>query len=367
MQESVIRVFVWIAGLALLAGCATRPAPSISPSDARSTIAAALPAKLADREGWVDDIYAAFTSLSVAPSTENVCAVSAVIAQESSFRIDPVVPNLGRIAWKEIEGRAERVHVPGPLLHSVLSLRSPNGQSYAERIDAARTEKQLSDVYEDFIGSVPLGETLFADHNPIRTRGPMQVNVDFARQFAASKHYPYPVAKSIPDELFTRRGGIYFGVAHLLDYRAPYDTYRYRFGDFNAGQYSSRNAAFQAALVRVSARPVTTDGALLPHEEDAPAGDTELAARSLAGRLGLAPSDIHAELKLGRSQAFEQSPLYLGVFQQADRAAGRPLPRAQVPIIKLQGPKIERSLTTAWYADRVDQRFKRCLKPPPAS
>jgi len=37
------------------------------------------------------------------------------------------------------------------------------------------------------------------------------------------------------------------------------------------------------------------------------------------------------------------------------------LPRALIPRIKLQSPKITRSLTTAWYAGRVDERFKRCL------
>jgi len=30
-----------------------------------------------------------------------------------------------------------------------------------------------------------MGHTLFADHNPIRTRGPMQVNVAFLKQTPA--------------------------------------------------------------------------------------------------------------------------------------------------------------------------------------
>jgi hypothetical protein len=37
------------------------------------------------------------------------------------------------------------------------------------------------------------------------------------------------------------------------------------------------------------------------------------------------------------------------------------LARALIPLIKLQGPKITRPLTTAWYAARVDERFKRCI------
>jgi hypothetical protein len=72
-------------------------------------------------------------------------------------------------------------------------------------------------------------------------------------------------------------------------------------------------------------------------------------------------SAIHNALEQGRSADFEQTQLYRGVFALAERAEGHPLPRASIPRIQLHGPKIARSLTTEWYARRVDQRFKRCL------
>ena len=240
--------FHWMLAALLLGGCAGEQpaaAPPLKAADARTLIEQSLPRTVSDRSGWSADMYSAFTSLTVTPSPENICAVVAVIEQESGFRVDPVVPGLGAIARKEIDTRAARAHVPQLLVNGVLQLKSSDGRTYGERIDAARTEKDLSDAYEDLIASVPLGPTLFAERNPIRTRGPMQVNVAFAEQFSSAATYPYPVRSSIADELFTRRGSLYFGIAHLLDYRAPYDDYLYRFADYNAGQYASRNAAFQ--------------------------------------------------------------------------------------------------------------------------
>ena len=325
-------------------------------------IEGSLPGAVSDRAGWAADMYAAFTALGIEPTHESICAVVAVIEQESGFHVDPVIPGLPAIAWREIDSRAERAGVPRLMVHTALQLTSRSGRSYSDRIDSARTEKDLSDIFEDFIGAVPLGRTLFAERNPIRTRGPMQVNIAFAEQYAAAKPYPYPVKLSIADEVFTRRGSLYFGTAHLLAYAATYDAYLYRFADFNAGQYASRNAAFQSAVSSASGILVPPDGALLPHDSDVKGpGSTEFAVRALSKRLNMGDSAIHNALEQGKAADFDRTQLYQRVFALADRAAGQRLPRALVPRIQLHGPKIARSLTTAWYAHRVDQRFKRCL------
>jgi hypothetical protein len=350
----------------LLASCASKPpatsSPAMSAPQGRALIEQSIPRTVGDRAGWATDMYAAFSVLQVEPSHENICAVLAVIDQESNFRVDPVVANLPAVAWREIDNRAARAGMPRAIVHGVLQLKSPNGRSYSDRIDEVRTEKQLSDIFEDFTGSVPLGRSLFASWNPIRTRGPMQVNVAFAEQFAAARTYPYPVKVSIADEVFTRRGSLYFGTAHLLAYPAAYDRYLYRFADFNAGQYASRNAAFQIAVSSASGIPLVPDGALLSHDSEASGpGSTELAVRTLGSRLKIGDAAIHAALEQGRTQELERTALYQRVFALAEEAQGHALPRAVVPRIKLQGPKITRRLTTDWYAHRVDERFQRCL------
>jgi hypothetical protein len=356
---------------ALIAGCAGerhnyRPAAE-SPAQARDLIERSLPRSVADRGGWAADMYSAFTVLDVPPTHENICAVVAVIEQESGFRVDPVIPGLPAIAWREIDDRAAHAGLPRMIVHGVLELKSPTGRSYGDRIDSAKTEKELSDIYEDLISGVPMGRTLFADRNPIRTRGPMQVHIAFAEQFSAAKPYPYPVKQSVADEVFTRRGGIYFGIAHLLDYRAPYDLYLFRFADFNAGQYASRNAAFQRAVSSASGIPLAADGALLAHDggPDAP-GATERAVRSLRPRLDAGDNAIHRALGQAKTADLDENPVYRRVFALAELSEHRNLPRAVLPNIELHGPKITRRLTTAWYANRVNGRFERCLNRRPS-
>lgn len=66
---------------------------------------------------------------------------------------------------------------------------------------------------------------------------------------------------------------------------------------------------------------------------------------------------IRRALQQGDTLTFEDS-----VFALGDAAAGRPLPRAVLPGIRLESPKITRQLTTDWFADRVNARWQRCMR-----
>lgn len=363
-----------LAIAAVLAGCATveevSPPRRLTAAEARALTARLLPAEVPDRNGWAVDIHAAFATLDLPVTAENLCAAIAVTEQESGFKVDPTVPGLAKIAAREIDGQRERAGVPKLVLDAALALPSPTGRSYRERLDAVTTEGQLSAIYEDFIGMVPLGTRLLADRNPVKTGGPMQVGIAYAQAHAAARPYPYPVKGNLRHEVFTRRGGMYFGIAHLLDYPAAYDRPLYRFADFNAGHYASRNAAFQAALVSLTGVPLVQDGDLVRYDGGQPArepGETELAVRTLGGRLRLTPEEIRRDLEAGGTREFERTQLYGRVFALADAAAGKATPRAAVPQIRLASPKITRDLTTDWFARRVDERHRRCLTRVPAA
>ena len=320
-----------------------------------------MPVDVPDRDGWATDIQTAFSTQRINPNPENICAVLAVIAQESGYQADPAVPNLPRIAREEIDRRAAAHHIPEFLVDAALKIHSPNGRSYNDRLRHVRTERELSRIYEDLIASVPLGKRLFADFNPVETGGPMQVNIVFAEKNAGD--YPYPIASSVRDEVFTRRGGLYFGIMRLLDYQTPYTRKVYRFADYNAGRYASRNAAFQNAVSIATGIPLALDGDLLAPGAplDLP-GEPERAVRALGNDLGMDTRAIRKALQRNDRLDFDDTALYARVFAMADARAGKKLPRAMVPSIELDSPKITRKLTTAWFATRVDARYQRCMR-----
>lgn len=351
----------WLLPL-LLTACATQgpPRPEHDAVQVRAEIARRIPADI-DRAAWAADIQVALDAQRIEPSSENICAVLAVVEQESGYRADPVVPGLAKIARGEIDRRAASKHIPKLLVDAALAVKSSDGRSYAQRLQAATTERQLSDLYQDMIGRVPLGRRLFADMNPVQTGGPMQVSIAFAESHAAD--YPYPIEGSIRDETFSRRGGLYFGIAHLLGYRTPYTRKLHRFADYNAGWYASRNAAFQNAVSLASGHALALDGDLLqPGARLDNPGQTERAVRTLSPRLGLDDRAIRKALERGTRLDFDDTDLYAKVFALAEARERKPLPRAMVPGIKLESPKITRDLTTAWFATRVNERYQHCMR-----
>jgi hypothetical protein len=208
----------------VLAGCAEKGAAPLKkgekPVDVASVVRQKMPASVKDRNAWADALAKTFESQKIAPTEENICSVLAVAQQESMYQSDPVVPGLNKIAWKEIDRRAESMHIPVFLVHTALKITSPNGKSYSERLDTVKTEKQLSAIFDDFINMVPMGQKLFGSLNPVHTGGPMQVSIAFAEKHTDG--YPWKIDGTVRQEVFSLRGGLWFGTYHLLNYPANY-------------------------------------------------------------------------------------------------------------------------------------------------
>jgi hypothetical protein len=345
------------------------PAPAaaapVNRAEVRAIALKVLPPDLPQRGLWADDIATSFAALSIPAQDYKVCALAAVIEQESGWKADPVVPGLSRIAQRELDKKREHYGIPKPAFDLALLKTSPDGRSYQARLDSLRTERELSDLFEDMIREIPLGTRIFEGQNPVRTGGATQVSVRYAQEVMQRQIYPWSPARSPREEVFTRRGGIYFGASMLLDYPVSYNRMLYRFADYNAGRYSSRNAAFQALLARLSGQAIVLDGDLLRYQGGAALSPRDAPSQAWQALLalhdlGLSAAQIERDLKLEKSFEFESSTTYNRVYAIAGLRGLNP-DRAQLPQIELKSPKITRPLTSAWFAERCEARYRACL------
>jgi hypothetical protein len=66
-------------------------------------------------------------------------------------------------------------------------------------------------------------------------------------------------------------------------------------------------------------------------------------------------------LRQEKTPGFERTQLFTRVFALVKIETGQVLPPYVLPEIQLKSPKIHNGLTTARFAQRVNQRYRKCL------
>lgn len=364
---------VWL--VAWWAGClGTEP---VGPPDLTvEQIAQYLGKDCPDPAGWAADIRAALEAIDRPIDEAHVCQVVAIIEQESTYEADPAVPGLGKIARAEIE---DKLSVLGPLSeHGAdwLLKPVPEGaeQSFAEQLESVRTEQQLDHFFRDLTThytkpaeGVPFATELLAARfeklNPVTTAGSMQVSVAWARKQAKRAGIK---RREVRDLLYTRAGGLRWGTARLLHHQAAYDDPIYRFADFNAGFFASRNAAFQHQISEVTGVPLATDGDLLVYTKSGRAEDGQTMAALLAWREAHAPElperQLRRDVAREKQRRFEETDTWRLIRSAYEAKTKRAPEYARIPDVALESPKITRELTTGWFAKNVKRRYSACLE-----
>ncbi|HEY4220174.1 MAG TPA: DUF1615 family protein [Myxococcota bacterium] len=334
-----------------------------------SAVAALIPSKVNDRDGWAEDIVSAIHLVKKEPTAERVCAVVAVIEQESGFQADPAVADLPAIVRRGIAKKVERLGpLAGPTVDAILDSTGPDSDlTFRARIDKLHTERDLDRLFRDVtkavVAKMPgvvalLSGGAIEDLNPVTTSGSMQVKVSFARSLEKNAS-----DEDVRELLYTRAGGVRFGTARLIGYQAAYDDIRYRFADFNAGAYSSRNAAFQMMLGDLVGAQLVQDGDVLAYDKS---GDVAEDSNTLKALLAfgavhdLSSFRVHRDAKTEKTEAFEDTDSYKAVAAAWSEKMGTPAPYAKIPDVSLSSPKLSKPRTTAWYAASVKRRYDTC-------
>ena len=335
-----------------------------------------------DPQGWAIDLLDVLRLHNLPRSKENVCSAIAIIDQESGFVADPPVQGLGVISEKALRDKFNAIPIAGRIAINFLETTPEPGNSYMQRIRAARTERDLDMTYRamvedagkksnlDMIVNSGLFNTLIEGRNDIDTIGSMQVSVNFALDVAKRRRWlPMTLSDNyaVRDELYTRRGGMYYGVLLLLGYDTGYARKLYRFADFNAGRYASRNTAIQKQIAFLSGEKLALDGDLLLYTKNgtarSDASSSEKAIRKIAKSFGgnLANKDIHADLLREKTQSLVTTRTYLAIRDAYTKKSKATAAFAEVPNIDLSSPKITRKMTTRIFAESVDKRYQFCM------
>jgi hypothetical protein len=346
------RAVAVLAAIALVSCAHRRERPS-APVLAARDVVELVGRAATDREGWANDIVAAIRLAGKDPTAERACAVIAIIEQESGYQPDPAVPNLPRIVTKALEDKLAPL---GPLAKP--ALRAVIDDDTRARIATLRTESDLDRLFRETISAkLPPAVTSVTgidDLNPVTTAGAMQVQVAFARDMSGLSD------TETRELLYTRFGGVRFGTARLLAYPAAYDDVLHRFADYNAGMYSSRNAAFQEQLAWLVAKRLALDGDLLDYR--GVDSQTLQAALTFGGLYGVSDRRVRGDLEKEKSEDFEETDLWHAVRDAWQQRTGKAAPYARVPDVTLSSPKLSRTRTTAWFAESVKKRYVTCRR-----
>jgi hypothetical protein len=191
----------------------------------------------------------------------------------------------------------------------------------------------------------------------------MQVKVSFAKALDGFDNLSDAEAR---DLLHTRKGGVIAGTARLLGYEAHYDDVVYRFADYNAGVYSSRNAAFQAMLSDLGGEKLVPDGDLLAYEPDGDAtGDVTRSVKAMlafGARHDLSDRAVRRAANHEKTLDFEDYDLWDEVRAAWEKKTGKKAPYARIPTVTLSSPKLSGTRSTAWFAKSVKARYDACRR-----
>jgi hypothetical protein len=316
----------------------------------------------AEPESWLAGLNQAFYRLRVPCDDEDFLAqVLTTIQMESGVHRDPPLENRNLESFLDyrLATLRQKSLLAGWVIEDTALVRALRKKLQADtRSGRVRTEGQLVRYLEGelrpwlegYLGQyypVPDGLarrlSLRELGHPVQTLGPMQIGLRKALGNAKRRGEHMASVEQMEDALLSPASGvargILEGVAQLWrSYRLyrrllpEVEAVRFAAADYNAGEFSSRNAAFQERVALLSGASLLLDGDLLVYAGGRPLArlsETEAAVRALG--LGLSPGQIHRDLLLEKEEEFGATTTARRVCSRFKSWSGGPCRLARLP------------------------------------
>ena len=180
-------------------------------------------------------------------------------------------------------------------------------------------------------------------NNPVNTLGPMQVNAEKAYRNALKRGEQVNSVAEMKRWLVDRDTALFRGLKEgISQLWRGYSFYRKRFDpesavlytavDYNAGEFSSRNAAFQERVADLTRHALVIDGDLLVYQGgEATTGASNTEAAVLTLNLGMTPDRIREDLRQEKEAGFITTQTYAKVCERYRKVMKHPCLLAILP------------------------------------
>lgn len=283
-----------------------------------------------DEEPWLQALSTAFIRLGI-PCTDVdfLALVLTNIRIESAVQRDPVLENRDLVAF--LDYKLADIGPAGYLLGQTGLLRLLRAKLRADtERGVVRTEGDLiryaaGDLRGWLVATLQRHYFLprvtaeylagFAEFGSVQTLGPMQIHVQKALNNARRRGEALTLAELQAEFLDWRTAlprGLLEGTHQLWRvyrvYRAALpaeEAVPFAAADYNAGEFSSRNAAFQARVAALSGQQLVLDGDLLRYADGVAVPERSATEKAvLALNLPLTADEVRQDLRTEKDEAF---------------------------------------------------------------
>jgi hypothetical protein len=181
--------------------------------------------------------------------------------------------------------------------------------------------------------------------DPIHTIGPMQVDFSKAYRNARRRGEKIESPAAMKRLLLEGETALYWGLKegvymlwstyrHYRTGLAAEDAVLYTAVDYNTGEFSARNAAFQEQAATLAGRKLKVDGDLLLYTNGLPDGARSLTEETVARLLAtdLPPSAIRRDLLYEKEAGFSGTDTARKVCARFEAQVHQPCPQARMPV-----------------------------------